>query len=554
MKKQLLIGAFALASFAAVAQSPFFQAVPYRGAFAPEPATPWTAGWTNFNPQNTAYPAATVVVPGGDITTNTTWTSNNVYLLDDGYVYVTNGATLTIEPGTVIRGTGKGTLIICRGAKINAQGTVEDPIVFTSNEAPGDRDYGDWGGVVILGSARHNISTGADAPAEGGIAKPLPSGDGRHGGNNDDDSSGVFSYVRIEFPGIPLTSGSNSEINGLSLYSVGHRTKIDHVQVSYSGDDSFEWFGGTVDCKYLVAYKTWDDDFDTDNGYRGRVQFAVAFRDSRFADQSGSCAFEADNDNAGSDNIPVSAPIFSNITIIGPNYTGNPDTTNTLFTRSIHHRRNSRISIFNSIITGWPTGYTIDKRKVTANLCDNLSDFENNIMAGMTTIWAMTSGSDTLCITDLAAAGTFFTSSPQNTSVLAASNDVNLVNPFGNGNTNPDFRPTSTSPAVSGALFTNNKLLPIDISSIHEVSGINEFSVYPNPASQFVTIALGVNNGGLANIQIIDLNGRTVKSETVSVSEGNNTFVSNISELTSGIYMIRVVTGNEQQISKLVVR
>ena len=107
MKKQLLIGTFALASLFAAAQTPFFQNVPYRGAFAPEPATPWTAGWTNFDPQNTTYPNTTVTVPGGDITTNTTWTANNTYLLDDGYVYVTGGATLTIEPGTVIRGDRK---------------------------------------------------------------------------------------------------------------------------------------------------------------------------------------------------------------------------------------------------------------------------------------------------------------------------------------------------------------------------------------------------------------------------------------------------------------
>jgi hypothetical protein len=461
MKKTLLIGMIALSGLMAKAQTAFFESVPYKGAFAPQPATPWTAGWANFDPQNAVYPATTVTVPGGDITSNTTWTANNVYLLDDGYVYVTNGATLTIEPGTVIRGQGKGTLIICRGAKINAQGTAANPIVFTSNQAVGARDYGDWGGIVMLGSARHNISTGPDAPAEGGIAKPLPSGDGRHGGTNDDDNSGVLSFVRIEFCGIPLTTASNSEINGLTMYSLGNQTKIDHIQISYSGDDAFEWFGGTVDCKYLVAYKTWDDDFDTDNGYRGRVQFGVAFRDSQYADQSGSCAFESDNDNNGSDNVPVTAPIFSNMTAIGPNWTGNPAATNSLFTRSIHHRRNSRLSVFNSIVTGWPTGYTIDRRKVTANLCTNLSDFEQNIVAGMTTNLALATSSDTLCITDVTSASLFFASAPQNTTLLATSNEVNLVNPFGNTNTNPDFRPATGSPALTGALFTNSKLLPL---------------------------------------------------------------------------------------------
>lgn len=551
MKKQLLIGTFALASLFAAAQTPFFQNVPYRGAFAPEPATPWTAGWTNFDPQNTAYPNTTVTVPGGDITTNTTWTANNTYLLDDGYVYVTGGATLTIEPGTVIRGQGKGTLVICRGSKINAQGTETNPIVFTSNAAVGDRDYGDWGGVVILGAAQHNISTGADAPAEGGIAKPLPSGDGRHGGNNDDDNSGVFSFVRIEFCGIPLTSSSNSEINGLTMYSLGRNTKLDHIQISYSGDDAFEWFGGVVDAKYLVTYKTWDDDFDTDNGYRGRVQFGVAFRDSRYADQSGSCAFESDNDNAGSTNTPVTAPVFSNMTAIGPNFTGNTDTTNTLFTRVVHHRRNSRISIFNSILTGWPTGYYADKRLVASNLCNSLSDPENNIIAGMTTNFGLASGSDSLCITDAASLGTFFAASPQNVTILATSNAVNLVNPFGNTNINPDFRPTSASTAATGALFTNTKLQPLDFSSIEENNNIAEVNVYPNPASGLVNIAVTGDETGMLNVQILDLNGRLVVSES---HNAGNTITVDISGLTAGVYMVRVSGNNSEKVSNLIVR
>jgi hypothetical protein len=531
MKKTLLIGMIALSGLMAKAQTAFFEGVPYKGAFAPQPATPWTAGWTNFDPLNTVYPATTVTVPGGDITTNTTWTANNVYLLDDGYVYVTNGATLTIEPGTVIRGQGKGTLIICRGAKINAQGTAANPIVFTSNQAVGDRDYGDWGGIVILGAAQHNISTGPDAPAEGGIAKPLPSGDGRHGGTNDEDNSGVFSFVRIEFCGIPLTTASNSEINGLTMYSVGRQTKIDHVQISFSGDDSFEWFGGAVDCKYLVAYKTWDDDFDTDNGFRGRIQFGVAFRDSRFADQSGSCGFESDNDNQGSDNTPVTAPIFSNMTAIGPNFSGNTDTTNTLFTRSVHHRRNSRLSIFNSIITGWPTGYTIDKRKVSANLCNSLSDFEENIIAGMTNNFALASGSDSLCITDLTSAAAFFGASPQNTTLLTTSNAVNLVNPFGNNNTNPDFRPSATSPALSGALFTNTKLLPIaalaslTTAAITGITGTNAESGGTISSDGNLTVTQRGITWGTSPNPTIDVN------EFTSNGTGTGSFTSNLTGL-----------------------
>lgn len=552
MKRNLLVGLFALASLGAMAQTPFFTYTPYRGAFAPEPATPWTAGWTNFDPQNANYPATTVTVPGGDITTNTTWTANNVYLLDDGYVYVTNNATLTIEAGTVIRGTGKGTLIVCRGAKIMAQGTPTNPIIFTSAEAPGDRDYGDWGGVVICGSAKHNIATGADAPAEGGIAKPLPSGDGRHGGNNDLDNSGILSYVRIEFCGIPLSTAANSEINGLSMYSVGSQTQIDHIQVSYSGDDSYEWFGGTVDVKYIVAYKTWDDDFDTDNGFRGRVQFGVAFRDSRFADQSSSNGFESDNDANGSTNTPVTAPVFSNMTLIGPNWVGNTDTTNTLFGRGVHHRRNSRISIFNSIITGWPTGYVADKRLVVSNLCSSNADPEKNILAGMNNDFSLVSGSDTLCITSTTELKNWLLASPQNTDTLNTSNAVLLVNPFGNTNTNPDFRPQAASPAATGASFSNTKLAPINTASIDESIITNaQVAVYPNPANSTVNVATTLN--GDLTISVVDLNGKTLISQN-KVQADNNTYTLDISSLSAGVYLVRVSNQNGSNVTKLVVR
>jgi hypothetical protein len=556
MKRKLLIGMFALVSVAAVAQTPFFSNVPYRGAFAPSPAAPWTEGWTNFDPKNTNYGAPTVTIAGGDITTNTTWTANNVYLLDDGYVYVTNNATLTIEPGTVIRGQGKGTLIICRGAKIMAEGTASNPIVFTSNQPAGDddRDYGDWGGLVILGSAQHNIATGADAPAEGGIAKALPSGDGRHGGNNDEDNSGVLRYVRLEFPGIPLATAPNSEINGLSMYSVGAQTQIDHIQISYSGDDAFEWFGGKVDAKYLIAYKTWDDDFDTDNGYRGRVQFGVAFRDSRFADQSTSNGFETDNDANGSQNTPVTAPVFSNMTIIGPNYVGNPDITNTLFGSAVHQRRNSRFSLFNSILAGYPKGHLVDKRFVVRNLCQDLSDVENNILGGMTTDFSLASSSDTLCITSESALITWMLAAPQNADTLATSNAVLLVNPFGNNNINPDFRPQAASPAASGALFTNAKLLPVDVTfSIDEANSAAAIAVYPNPASDNVTITLGKGWSGEVSVHIVDLNGRTVVSNNYIATE-NSVINTDISSLVSGIYLVRISSAKANQITKLIVQ
>ncbi|MDR0686340.1 MAG: hypothetical protein LBF79_02625, partial [Dysgonamonadaceae bacterium] len=184
-----------------------------------------------------------------------------------GWIYVEEGATLTIEPGTVIKGDNKNydgqiaatgsSLIIKRGAKIMAQGTAASPIVFTSSQPKGQRKASDWGGVIICGRARNNAAT-SEMTIEGGV-------NANHGGTDDGDNSGVLQYVRIEFAGYPYKT--DSEINGLTLGSVGSDTTIDHVQISYCGDDSFEWFGGTVNASHLISYHSWDDDFDTDNGF-----------------------------------------------------------------------------------------------------------------------------------------------------------------------------------------------------------------------------------------------------------------------------------------------
>ena len=301
------------------------------------------------------------IVVSGNISTNTTWTKNNVYLLQ-GFVYVKSGAVLTIEPGTVIKGdkTTKGSLIVTRGAKLIADGTSAEPIVFTSNEAA--PTYGDWGGIILLGNSTNNGTFQGQAGVqeiEGGVNNA--EGDGLHGGSDPADNSGILRYVRIEYPGIAFQP--NSEINGLTMGSVGSGTTIEYVQVAYSGDDSFEWFGGTVNCKYLIAYRGLDDDFDADFGYSGKVQFGLAVRDPQIADQSGSNGFEVDNDAQGSANTPKTKATFSNITVLGPN-----GTVASNYRRASHLRRNSEPGIFNSVFVGsYPVGLFIDGDSCAAN-------------------------------------------------------------------------------------------------------------------------------------------------------------------------------------------
>lgn len=287
-----------------------------------------------------------------------------------GWVYIANGATLTIQPGTIIKGdkATKAALIAERGGKLYAQGTINAPIIFTSAQAKGNRKPGDWGGIILCGKAKNNQT---EMQIEGGPRT-------KHGGNDDSDNSGSLEYVRIEFAGYPFQT--NREINGLTFGSVGSGTTIDHIQVSYSNDDSYEWFGGSVSCKYLIAYHGWDDDFDTDDGFSGKVQFGLAIRDPKIADLSQSNGFESDNCADGSTVEPYTTATFSNMTLVGPKYgdhnfqnsssyiTGgnmNPNNGSSLgkFQAAMQIRRNSRLNCYNSIAIGWPIGLLLDNQK-----------------------------------------------------------------------------------------------------------------------------------------------------------------------------------------------
>ncbi len=287
----------------------------------------------------------------GNITTNTTWTADKKYVLD-GFVYVKDGITLTIEPGTIIRGDKqkKGSLIVERGAKIMAVGTKEKPIVFTSNQPAGQRAAGDWGGVIIMGKAPQNKP--GDPVIEG-------EGTAKYGGDQPADNSGKLKYVRIEFAGVALAT--DNEINGLTMGGVGSGTEIDYVQVSYGGDDSFEWFGGTVNAKHLISYRGLDDDFDTDNGYSGNVQYGLIIRDPKVADQAGdSNAFESDNDGTGTDATPQTSAKFANITA-----TIAPGTLDSKYNAAMRLRRNTRLSIYNSVFAApYKVGVLLQNKSV----------------------------------------------------------------------------------------------------------------------------------------------------------------------------------------------
>jgi hypothetical protein len=309
-------------------------------------------------------PATTTLT--GNINTTTTLTSDKVWTLK-GYVYVTDGAKLIIQPGTTIVSdvAEKGALCIEKGSQIIAEGTQSKPIVFTSGRPEGQRTPGDWGGIVILGRAKTNRSS--EPTIEGGIGRP-------YGGTNDSDNSGVMRFVRIEYAGIAAMP--NSEINALTLGGVGNGTILENIQTIYANDDAFEFFGGTVNGKNLYAFATADDDFDFDFGYTGMITNGVAKRDPQFVD-SGDAGngVECDNDGTGSAAQPYTHPKLYNMILVGPNVSSALANHNL----GLRFRRSTQFTMKNSIVWGWMKGgLSLESNETAQFVKDGVSIFENN--------------------------------------------------------------------------------------------------------------------------------------------------------------------------------
>ena len=349
-----------------------------------------------------------------------------------GYVYVNNRAFIRFAPGSIIFGDTiqKGALIVEQNAKIFAEGTATEPIIFTSGKAPGQRKPGDWGGIAIAGNARTNRST--TPILEGGI-------NAVYGGSLDNDNSGILKYVRIEFAGI--AADPNSEINGLTLGGVGRGTVIENVQVSYGNDDAYEFFGGTVNCKNLIAFATADDDFDFDFGYVGNIQFGVSLRDPRFVDggDAGN-GIECDNDGAGSTATPRTRPMLSNFTFCGPN-----GATGTLGNHNFNtrFRRSTQFVLINSILMGYQKGgFQFETDATAQSYIDGTSVFRNNLVHAIAAPYLVNSTSVTNATDVKTKAET-----TDNCISYTSADDIKLKAPF--SLSAPDFLPNDDSPALS---------------------------------------------------------------------------------------------------------
>ena len=404
---------------------------------------------------NTTTPPSTGPTPGstidirGTIKSDQTFKKDFIYRLR-GYVYVTDGATLTIEPGTKIVSNkdSAGVLVIYRDAKIMAQGTSDAPIVFTSaetNKAPGD-----LGGVVIAGQASGN---GNHPVMEGGLDPAYSA----FGGTNDAHNSGVIKYVRIEYAGKAVNPGD--EVNGLSLYGVGSGTTIDYVEIVRGLDDAFEFFGGTVNCKHLVAYNCADDDYDMDDGFRGKIQFAISIKDPAFTDNKGTTGdvsnnLEVDNVNPGNGFLltraPITYPVLSNFTAIAPNGAAgtSPD-----YGWGMRWRRGTEFIMANSaVLGGVKGGLRLQEDSTIAYYVRGKSSFYNSFVQAVTnpidlqTALALSGGTtyDLAGITSL-------TTGTYKSTILAQATDAKLTDPFNNAY--PNLKPAAGSPLLSGALF-----------------------------------------------------------------------------------------------------
>lgn len=425
---------------------------------------------------------------------NVTLTADKKYELQNT-VYVPSGSVLTIEPGTVITGKSQTALVIEPGAQIIAIGTAAKPIVFTSAAPAGLRARGNWGGLVIAGKAKVNSYVSSSPVCEGGIRTHYGSPNSAPA-SVDNDNSGTLKYVRVEYAGYAPIPGS--ELNGITFAGVGNGTTLEYVQSSYANDDGMEWFGGSVNGKHLINFGAIDDDFDTDNGFSGHIQFGLGLRDQFISDQSGSKAFESDNDASASANLPLTTCQFSNMTLVGPVRTmgdaiTKPGAIGNTYVAGVHVRRNSSLSMHNSIVSGWNRGILIDSKTGSTNVtCANIIagtlKMQNNIVAGFAKnfsgnitgadnriydVLSVQNGASNNTLADAAnidstnlswgtysgPRGWFYATASNNKYQIDFANlyatDVNTGWGTGEGNTNFNFTAKPGSPALSGASFTN---------------------------------------------------------------------------------------------------
>ncbi|MBL7934724.1 MAG: T9SS type A sorting domain-containing protein, partial [Bacteroidia bacterium] len=382
--------------------------------------------------------------------------------------------------------------------------------------------------------------------------------------------SGILRYVRIEYPGVAFAK--DNEINGLTFGAVGRGTVVDYVQVAYSGDDSFEWFGGTVNCKHLIAFAGVDDDFDTDYGYSGKLQFLLGIRDPKVADQAGaSNGFESDNDGSGSTNGPRTSPNWWNVTLIGPKAT-DATAIDAKYGHGLHLRRSSQNKIQNMLIVGWAKdGVYIDGTQTNTDAKNGLWWVKNSIVAGAAK-----------AVDTTKAAGFDITKwfNDNSNRFYASNNDVKLNYAFGLSNTNA--LPVAGSPALTGGAtppsdgffdvaanyvgafgtkdwtsgWSTIQANPVDVEEeINNNVTPARFAVsqnFPNPFNPSTTIEFEITKDSRVIIVVYNILGQKVADLTDGTfAAGKHQVIFNANDQASGIYFAKVVSEGQSKIVKM---
>ncbi len=297
----------------------------------------------------------------GEYTSDLVLEANQSYTLSGG-VHIKSGARLVIPEGVTITAVDDDTpdyILIEQGARIEANGTATNPIVMTSQL----KEAGAWGGIHICGRAHTN--------AEGGIGRS-EIGNATYGGNDDNDNSGTLRYVRLEYTGFALDE--EHEANGISFYGVGNGTTVEYCQAYKGSDDGFEFFGGSVNVRNMVATSCSDDSFDWTEGWNGKAQFLVAYQENESTlGYDCDCLMECDNNGDNNLATPVAHPVIANVTLIG----------NDGDAQGVRLREGTEVELYNAIITGKALPLTVESAGTENALADGTSVLEYVALGGV---------------------------------------------------------------------------------------------------------------------------------------------------------------------------